>query len=78
VYNVDTQNERLAGVIRSQSADAVVLVTGPNGEVRVPRSRIKKIERSNVSLMPEGFDESLSKSQLTDLLAFLQAEKTRR
>jgi putative membrane-bound dehydrogenase-like protein len=77
VYNVDTQNERLAGVIRSQSADAVVLVTGPNGEVRIPRSRIKKIERSNVSLMPEGFDESLSKSQLTDLLAFLQAEKTR-
>jgi putative heme-binding domain-containing protein len=77
VYNVDTQNERLAGVIRSQSADAVVLVTGPNGEVRIPRSKIRKIERSNVSLMPEGFDETLSKSQLTDLLAFLQAEKTR-
>jgi putative membrane-bound dehydrogenase-like protein len=77
VYNVDTQTERLAGVIRSQSADAVVLVTGPNGEVRIPRSKIKKIERSNVSLMPEGFDETLSKSQLTDLLAFLQAEKKR-
>jgi putative heme-binding domain-containing protein len=77
VYNVDTQNERLAGVIRSQSADAVVLVTGPNGEVRIPRSKIRKIERSNVSLMPEGFDETLSKAQLTDLLAFLQAEKTR-
>jgi len=77
VYNVDTQTERLAGVIRSQSADAVVLVTGPNGEVRIPRSKIKKIQRSNVSLMPEGFDETLSKSQLTDLLAFLQAEKKR-
>ena len=77
VYNVDTQTERLAGVIRSQSADAVVLVTGPNGEVRIPRSKIKKIQRSNVSLMPEGFDEALNKSQLTDLLAFLQAEKKR-
>jgi putative membrane-bound dehydrogenase-like protein len=77
VYNVDTQTERLAGVIRSQSADAVVLVTGPNGEVRIPRSRIKKIQRSNVSLMPEGFDEALNKTQLTDLLAFLQAEKKR-
>jgi putative membrane-bound dehydrogenase domain len=77
VYNVDTQTERLAGVIRSQSADAVVLVTGPNGEVRIPRSKIKKIQRSQVSLMPEGFDEALSKSQLADLLAFLQAEKTR-
>lgn len=77
VYNVDTANERLAGVIRSQSKDAVVLVTGPNGEVRIPRSQIRKIERSNVSLMPEGFDETLTKSELKDLLAFLQAEKTR-
>ena len=77
VYNVDTRTERLAGVIRSQSADAIVLVTGPNGEVRIPRSKIKQIERSNVSLMPEGFDQTLSKAEFTDLLAFLQAEKTR-
>jgi putative membrane-bound dehydrogenase-like protein len=77
VYNVDTATERIAGVIRRQSPDAVVLVTGPNGEVRIPRSAIVKIQRSNVSLMPEGFDETLSKTQLTDLLAFLQAEKTR-
>ena len=77
VYNVDTATERIAGVMRRQSADAVVLVTGPNGEVRIPRSKIKKIQRSDVSLMPEGFDEALSKTQLTDLLAFLQAEKTR-
>jgi len=77
VYNVDTDRERLAGVIRKQSADAVTLVTGPNGEVRIPRSKIKKIQRSNVSLMPEGFDETLNRVELTDLLAFLQAEKTR-
>jgi hypothetical protein len=64
-------------VIRSQNASAVVLVTGPNGEVRIPRSKIKRMQRSNVSLMPEGFDEALTKTQLTDLLAFLQAEKTR-
>src|SRR5207248_8763502 len=64
VYNVDTATERLAGVIRKQSADAVVLVTGPNGEVRIPRSQIKKIQRSDGSLMPEGFHETLNKAQL--------------
>ena len=32
--------------------------------------------RSNVSLMPDGFDEALTRRELTDLLAFLQAEKT--
>ena len=77
VFTVDTERERLSGVIRSQSSDAVVLVTGPNGEVRIPRSAIKSLQPSKVSLMPEGFDEQLSKSELTDLLAFLQAEKTR-
>lgn len=77
IYLVDIGNDRLSGVLRSQSRDAVVLVTGPHGEVRIPRSRIKSMERSTVSLMPDGFDESLSKTELTDLLAFLQAENTR-
>jgi hypothetical protein len=38
---------------------------------------VRSITPSKVSLMPEGFDETLSKTELTDLLAFLQAEKTR-
>jgi putative membrane-bound dehydrogenase-like protein len=77
VYNVDLAGDRLAGVLRSQTPDMVVLVTGPNGEVRIPRKQIKSMQRSNVSLMPEGFDETLTKTELTDLLAFLQAEKSR-
>jgi putative heme-binding domain-containing protein len=77
VFNVDTDTERLSGVIKSQSKEAVVLITGPDGEVRIPRSKVKSVTPSTVSLMPEGFDEQLTKSELTDLLAFLQAEKTR-
>jgi hypothetical protein len=38
---------------------------------------VKSVTPSTVSLMPEGFDEQLTKTELTDLLAFLQAEKTR-
>jgi putative heme-binding domain-containing protein len=77
VFVVDIGNDRLSGVIRSQSREAVVLVTGPKGEVRIPRSSVKSITPSKVSLMPEGFDETLSKEEMADLLAFLQAEKTR-
>jgi putative membrane-bound dehydrogenase-like protein len=77
VFNVDTETERLSGVIKSQNKEAVVLITGPDGEVRIPRSMVKSIKPSKVSLMPEGFDEHLTKTELTDLLAFLQAEKTR-
>src|SRR5262245_20519039 len=77
IYNVDTASGRISGVLRSQSPTAVVLITGPNGEVRIPRSEIKTMGQSNISLMPEGFDKSLTTAELTDLLAFLQAEKTR-
>src|SRR5262249_26398829 len=52
VYVVDIGTDRVSGVIRSQSPDAVVLVTGPHGEERIPRSQIKSMQRSNVSLMP--------------------------
>ena len=77
IFIVDTKNDRLSGVIRSRGRDVVVLITGPNGEVRIPRSEVQSITPSKVSLMPEGFDESLTKAELADLLAFLQAEKTR-
>jgi putative membrane-bound dehydrogenase-like protein len=77
VYIVDIGTDRLSGVMRSQSSEAVVLVTGPKGEVRIPRSSVRSITASKVSLMPEGFDETLSKTEMADLLAFLQAEKTR-
>jgi hypothetical protein len=32
---------------------------------------------SKVSLMPEGLDESLTRSEFIDLLAFLQGQKSR-
>ena len=75
IYTATTPGDRISGVLKSQSRDAVVLVTGPNEVIRIPRSQIKNLSRSNVSLMPEGFDENLTRVELTDLLAFLQAEK---
>jgi putative membrane-bound dehydrogenase-like protein len=76
VYSVETATDRISGVLRSQSREAVVLVTGPNGELRIPREKVRSIQPSKVSLMPEGLDESLTRQELTDLLAFLQAENT--
>jgi putative heme-binding domain-containing protein len=75
IYNVDTRNDRLSGIIRSRTADAVVIATGPNGEVRIPRAEVRSITASKVSLMPEGFDELLTKAELADLLAFLRVTR---
>lgn len=57
--------------------DAVTLVTGPTAEIRIPRKQIVSMKPSKVSLMPEGLDESLSRTEFIDLLAFLQGQKSR-
>ncbi len=77
VYHVETATDSLTGLIVRRSPEAVVLLTGPNGEERIPRSKIVSMRRSEVSLMPEGFDQALTSGELTDLLAFLQSQKSR-
>jgi len=53
----------------------VVLVSGPNEKVRIPRDEIISIKPSPVSLMPEGLATHLGTRELADLLAFLKAQK---
>ena len=65
------------GVINDleSTRETVVLVFGPNDKVRIPRDDIASIKASSVSLMPEGFATQLSQKELTDLLAYLKAQK---
>ena len=76
-YRVETEEEIYSGVLRQRNSEFVVLVSGPNDLHRIPRSKIKSIEPSEVSLMPEGFDESLPPEELADLFAFLRSQTSR-
>ena len=76
-YRVETEEEIYSGVLRQRNSEFVVLVSGPNDLHRIPRSKIKSIEPSEVSLMPEGFDESLTSEELADLFAFLRSQTSR-
>ncbi len=78
VYRVKTARETFSGVRGESAGDAVVLISGPRDRVRIPRSEIISMEPSTVSLMPDGFDENLTEQELIDMLAFLQAQKSRR
>jgi putative membrane-bound dehydrogenase-like protein len=83
VRRVQTKRERHSGILGGweraaavdSDSDVLILVTGPNARVRIPRSEIVSMEASPVSLMPEGLGEALSRDQLADILAFLQAQK---
>jgi len=79
VYIVETAAERYAGVRGDGDANSLTLITGPGagGTVRIPRQKVLSIRPSTVSLMPEGLDESLTRSELIDLLAFLQQQTSR-
>lgn len=73
---VVTKDGRLHnGVIRKDAADELVLATGVNQEVRLPRSEVEEIQPSKVSVMPGGLDQQLTPQELADLVAFLKACK---
>ena len=78
IYRVETAEDTYAGVRGGGGIGGeVVLITGPDSEVRIPRNKMISMKASDVSLMPEGLDESLTRAEFTDLLAFLQAQKSR-
>lgn len=64
-----------AGVLKRDSADEVIIATGPQQEVRIPRRDVRSMRRGDVSVMPEGYDQNLAPQELADLLAFLKVCK---
>ena len=72
---VTDDGEEYSGVLKSDTAEEVVLVTGPNAEQRIGRSAIAEMRPGKMSLMPSGMDQVLSTQELSDLLAFLKATK---
>ena len=60
------------GVIRRDAPDGLLLATGPRTEVRIARADIKEMRPSNVSVMPAGLEDQLTRQELADLLAFLK------
>ena len=59
------------GVITEDGPEEILMVTGPDTEVRVARSEISEIRPSNVSVMPSGLEEQFDRKDLASLLTFL-------
>jgi putative heme-binding domain-containing protein len=67
--------EEHSGVLRRDTPDEIVLATGPGAEVRIARADLAELRLSQVSTMPAGLEEQLSRQELADLLAFLMNTK---
>ena len=64
-----------SGLIRNETPQEILLVLGPNKEMKLHREDIEEIHPSKVSIMPAGFDKLLTAQELADLIAFLKNAK---
>lgn len=63
------------GVIKAESPEDIVLITGPDQQSRILRADIEIMEPGNVSVMPAGLDQQFTPQELADLVAFLKASR---
>lgn len=75
-YSVATQAGQVhRGLLARETAAAIYLRTSERAEIRVNRGEIEQLTPTALSIMPEGLDQTLSMSQLGDLVAFLESLK---
>ena len=63
------------GLLKNDSSEELLLVTGANQEERVPRGDIEEMRPGTVSVMPAGLDQQLTPQEMADLIAFLKSRK---
>lgn len=61
----------LSGMLAGESANSLRIIDTQGKEKLVLRDDIEQLTSSQKSLMPEGFESSMSKTEMADLLSFL-------
>ncbi len=64
--------EELSGIVKTETADKLVLIDTAAREHSVPRSEIKARRLSALSIMPEGLQAGMSLEEFADLIAYLE------
>jgi putative membrane-bound dehydrogenase-like protein len=72
---VKTDKSSALGIIRKDAADEIILSLGPSAEISFPRSDVSAFQPAATSLMPAGYDGTLTPQELADLVAYLHASK---
>lgn len=71
-YTVNTKDlETHTGIIAAESAASITLKRGFGETETILRSDIDEMHSEKLSIMPEGLEQTLSKQDLADLIAFL-------
>lgn len=68
---IDNSGRIFGGKIETDTATSITLTSGQGVHDTILRSNIDVIESTGRSLMPEGFEKTISKEEMADLIAFL-------
>jgi putative heme-binding domain-containing protein len=72
-YTVTTSGgQSHVGVISSETATSLLLRQAEDKSVTLLRSDIESIRSNGTSLMPEGFEKTLSRQQVADVISFVK------
>lgn len=63
----------LSGILKNETAEAIVLTVSATEEVRVLRAAVEELRPATVSVMPAGLGEQLTEREIIDLVAFLKS-----
>jgi putative heme-binding domain-containing protein len=72
---ITTDGRAVTGIMTADTPDSVTLRQSLGIEETIPRAKIKRITASKFSLMPPALEQSMTKQELADLLAYLRGEK---
>jgi putative heme-binding domain-containing protein len=71
-YIITTKDGRIQdGILANETAGTITL-RNTDGDFTILRTNIAEIRASSLSLMPDGFEKSLSKQQVADIIAYLR------
>lgn len=66
-----TDGDELSGLLSRDEPSGIVLRQAGATELSIPRPKLKSLENTGRSLMPEGLEDGLTPQQLADLLAHI-------
>lgn len=74
-FSAETKDGQfLTGFLTENTPQSVTISDLAQNKTTVPRDRLKKLEASPISLMPEGLLDGLNEQQVRDLLAYVTAK----
>jgi putative membrane-bound dehydrogenase-like protein len=75
--SVETKNgNHVAGWMVSETENSITLRTAAGTDESILRSSIKELKNTGLSLMPDGLEQTMTKEEMNDLIAFLRTGST--